>query len=494
MAWRYFNSTGKTGGGGTDTIYIDSYKGSDSTGTGTHLLPYKTIQKGIDEASYSGRVVGITGTDLILTGRFKEGDFVTSRRQNSIIAEGDVYLISPSGTATFDTVVSGAGNGQQFNISTYDNFTLKDYGKLHFEGYDRISFGLGYTSDYITYEVDMSGVYNCVFKDIIFRVGVGVYAGHSRIIKKCIFDNTEIYMYAHLSNGNHPSGSSTVENCNFINGGNVIYWSGYASGLDFRDNYGDSTFTYYDSASVNTGTSVTRMYNNHIEGSSADKFKWYTSAGYTDLDAVQAAQGNVYDNVPYANSPQFNGLNSGDYTYDNVSPNATGGWAGGPIGAYGVGYSTKTLDAVGEWSLSNISITGTGSNSVANLTTSGTGSLTEIKGVQIGFGEDVYIGPVLLPSMIQDFANGEVVDKTKSADGVTASVPTIEIEYSLDSTDGVDGTWSGLIEVPIGVTPMVDGSGKGSGDNTFDPSTANRIPARWVRSKITLRDDEVPLL
>lgn len=463
MVWRYFNDTGLPGGTANpsdNTFYVDSYKGSDLN-VGSNVAPFQTIQKALDSSAAGG-------CDIVLAGRFKEGDFLNQRTDIGLIAEGDVY-IEPD-LATFFRLASGVIS---FNIDVFAGKVLRDYGRLHFKDFDEVTCGGGNGS--------LIGIYRSTFKDIGIYVGGNKYF---KIVKECIFDGSEFKMQ---TAGVYPETQAFVENNNFINGGffNMAY-NGLGGGK-FRDNYGDSLATIVSSYGNAPNNIFWTFEYNHFERNVASSF-W---GSYANMDAFEALDG-VENNLPYAQSPQFSGLNADDYSLDPSSPNATGGWNNGPIGAFDKGYSTNNVDS-GNWTLTNITITGAGAASVANLTAAGVGTLEETVGNQLSATEDVYIGATYFPSLVQDFSVGQVADKTKSADAGTPSIPTLEIGYSLDSTNGVDGIWSAWIEVPIGVVPLEDGAGKGNGDDTFAPSTGAKIPARWVRRRITLRDDEVAL-
>jgi hypothetical protein len=482
MVWRFYNDTLKEGGTVNPThnlFYVDSYKGLDSN-VGSNVAPFQTIQEALDNTAAGG-------SDIVVAGRFKEGDLVTGGAKMSLIAEGNVYIEPAALTTTFK-IETGNPQRTNFNIDAHNGNLVRDYGTLHFKDFNDVVFGQQYSV--ATDLGEKYGAHRTHFKDVEEAGYTNLAFKGISYIKYCVFDNTH-FAHRGMPTGNNILFRPFVENNNVINGGKYECFYNTLTGGVFRDNYFDTSSFYVYSLALGPVAKQWVVSNNHFEGVLAGKFT--IGSTYTNVEDVRVAFVGFDDNGKgSADNPQFKGLNSEDYTYAAGSPNAVGGWNNGPIGAFGVGYSANNFD--GNWdTTNNITITGVGVNSVATITTPGSiGVIEETVGNELSAIKNVYVGATYLPGLVQDFSAGQVADKTKSADAGTPSIPTLEIQTSVDTTNGIDGTWTAWIEVPIGVTPLVDGAGKGNGDDTFNPVTGSNIATKWVRRRITLRDDEVP--
>jgi hypothetical protein len=66
---------------------------------------------------------------------------------------------------------------------------------------------------------------------------------------------------------------------------------------------------------------------------------------------------------------------------------------------------------------------------------------------------------------------------------------TVQIKVSTDNIT-YSPNW---IEVPYGSIPLIDSNGVGSGSATYSSSGNQRIICKYIKYKITLRDDEVTI-
>jgi hypothetical protein len=94
-----------------------------------------------------------------------------------------------------------------------------------------------------------------------------------------------------------------------------------------------------------------------------------------------------------------------------------------------------------------------------------------------------------LPDFEQNPAIGELIS-SRLASFNKPFLISIEIQYSTNGTT-TNGTW---LKVPIGTQPLHDIiNDVGNDDPLFDIDNATAIPCKYLRFKVTLRDNETPI-
>jgi len=503
MAFQYFNDTGIEGGNANaarlaeHTFYVDSYKGSDVTGDGSNTSPFKSIQQALTNASqyFVPAELYRRGADIILSGYFNEGDWSSLAEGISLIAEGNV-VIDGTGYADFNPVI-----GNRVELNVHINYNLyeingnirkrRKYGRFTIQNYTG-DLVLGASNAGQAQNLTKGGVrcYDATF-DTADRFGYDSVYGtkYYNKIAGCVFRDISDTIYGFSYNPGYPI---DVRNCSYFNCAFVYIGTAAVSSM-----YSNYTSCYFDPltkiyiSSFQQLAQYGKFNYNHVEGDTTDKI-YYNGSYYTNRALARTNGGGSFfdpDGREHTDDPEFNAKTEGDYTYPNSAVNATAGLGGNYIGAYGIADNAQNVDNANWIKPSEITILGTGVNSKAVLNTSGSYAMVTNLGIALNVAKDVYLKRVTLPNVVNDYANGGTVDADKSADDGSPSMLTVEIKTSLD-----DVTYStNWIKVPYEGTPLIDATGKGNGDPAFDPNTATRIILRYIKYKITLRDDEVTL-
>jgi len=483
--WQYFNETGLQGGDFDatrrleKTFYVDSYKGNDTTGTGSNLLPYKSLQKVLNQCN----TFSITSVDIIATGYFEEGDFLNTRTKVSLIAEGKVTIkaVLQNGFKLNSAINSFCS----FNYDINGGNKKRNYGQITIKDFPQeVYFGSYY---YLYTPIEKIGCYNVTFKNN--QKVLGLVQSNIDLISGCVFDTPNIINTIYIARFSGFRNMLIEKNSFITNNRLYIQSTGLDGKLTFRDNFcSENTIIYqYDEANY------TPSYNNHILGSFLNKI-YINGSYYNNRDLANAARGFDINGKPYADSPQFNTvLNTTDLTYQIGAPNITGGFDGKQIGAFGLGRGAQAVSDA-NWVATGVDNTTTAGEAV--LTGTPTGTMETTNGIQV---VDNILVPkrlfrLTLPDALIDYQNGYTINTLASSAVDSPAIETVEIKVSADSTNGIDGTWSASwIKVPIEGQPLIDAVGVGNGDDAFDYATKKFIVLTFIKYKITLRDNETPL-
>jgi len=474
--WRFFQDTGLEGGvtASNGIMYVDSYNGSDVTGTGEHDNPVQTIQGALDL---------VTSAKIILAGYFEE-DGIVGSHSPSLIAEGNV-IIDGNGASRLGT--NTYGNSWKVNWSSshgrlrFGTFTFKNYSNI---------FPASTPSQVYCYD---SVFINCTS---IWTNGNAIIYGFSNnlVVNGTLgtFGASNAMIWGYIG--------CNVEHNTFINSNVNGRVTSFITAV-VRANYFDVNSTFWIYGDVDLLFSSGAFDYNHFEGTLVNKFRIGTSLNFSDLyydntEELQAARpAFAINDIASTTDPLFNDPSGEDYTLQPTSPLLKAGHDKKQIGAFNLG-STHSTNDTGVFDYVNIDTTTSG-----EITLSGGGSGTATTKTLQHHELDVkkrLITKTLSPNLEQNFGLGETMGNL-AADN-TPPKTDIEIQYSTSYslTNGVDGTASyngAWLRVPIGEQPYHDTvNNVGNDDPLFDIDNAITIRTRYIKMRITLRDDESPLV
>lgn len=471
--FRFFQETGLIGGTANlanRVFYVDSYNGDDSN-VGSNIAPFQTIQKAIDSCTGAA----VDGADIIVSGYFQEGDFVNiSLKYFSIIAEGNV-IIDGSLNSSFN--LGTGGYRQRLNTSYHNSRNnLREYGYLTIQNFTSLI-------------VDYMIAYNTKF------VNIPLFNSSYRYerLYKCVFKNVTLGGTIYLEADSNNLG--IISHCDFIN--SVINFRGdSANAIIFQSNYLDTT-SLFDCTKIGSGVPLVMNYN-LFEGTIANKIK-VASGTYTNVEAFKVANPTKEVNgLASTTVPLLNDVTNEDYTLQEASPLLKAGHGKKSIGAFEVADITETNSNSAKFDYVNIDTT-TGGEITLTAPGVGTATTKALYHHQIAPKKRL-ITKILAPNLEQSFGLGEVMGSNLAA--ANSPVKTdIEIQYTTDTgtlVDGVagtddnyNGTW---LRVPIGEQPFHDTvNNVGNDDPLFDIDNAVSISSKYVKMKITLRDNEVAI-
>lgn len=435
--WKYYEQTGEAGGT-TSLIYVDSHNGDDAN-PGTHLLPKQSLQGGFDTLSTTGAII-------VISGYFKENNFISVPQNIKILAEG--YCLIDVNGGTFVTLVA-----KNINDLSDDLTNTVDFGFLHIKnGADmatpqsiRTSFYNCYLEDCYNFTQNTNTFIkfkNCLIKDG-FTGGMASRAD----INECVFFGTSV---------GSTSLICSFKNCYLAPSTKIVF--GNIAGANLNYNLFQGTLT--DKITIN-GT------------------------GYNNTEALQVALPTyAVNDLPSTTNPLFNGMSDEDFTPTESSPLLGAGENGVNIGAFNVSIGQAADSA--NWTLSNID--NTTNPDAAVLDGGGSGTLTANAGIQLfADGSRRVISRILLPGTVIDPEFGETVNSQLSSAAGIPSKYSVEIQYSTDGGSTYNGTW---LKVPYGSMPLHDTvNNVGNADPAF--VSGGRISATHVLPRITLRNDDV---
>lgn len=446
--WKYFQQTGKQGGTpnpSDDVYYTDSHNGSDVTGDGSHDNPFATIQKCID-ASTTIR------NDIVCAGVFKEGDFVGQNSQGSIIPEG-VVVIDGDGFTNFVPFSSLI----YINRSWASGGFVGTFGRALIKNYNSVSFlGEHYNTDYENIDTLMNAttyyVEGCSFKNCDIGGAIGSLVGSGSLLT--VFEHNSLFN----------------TDCTIADQQNVY----------FRNNFIDAP-SKVDFAT--NGQYPIELDFNHFEGTLTNKIQIGT-ASYNNTEALQLAEPTIAVNdVASTVDPLLNEMNNKDYTLAEGSPLAAASKTGREIGTFKVAKAIDASDVA--WTLVNIDNTTTSGEAV--LSGSPTGTMETLAGVEL-FPKSRKVTRINLPDFEFNSPLGEMIGNL-AADN-TPYLLDVEIKYSDDNIT-FNTNW---LRTAVGVQPMHDTTNDvGTDDPLYSVATAEAIVCRYMKFKITLRDNETQI-
>lgn len=470
--WRYFQDTGKEGGSpnlAQGVFYIDALNGSDVTGDGSHDNPFKSIQKAMDTKT-------TTYTDYIVAGYFEgvnAGGFISLGTYGAIIAEGNVIF---NGSTAGSFKLSSYGTSYNKDIASGSSF--RNYGRLTFLNYTTAIDG-NYGSG-----VD-DAIYNCDFINCtsLFDPTQSVYGRYKNVLN-CLFKNCII---GGVSGYWAPTTPSTIFHNNFINCN--IRWRGqFAASMNIQSNYFDAT-TILDFTPLGLTNTVAQVMDyNFIEGTLTDKIK-VIGGNYNNVEAFKIAfPTKEMNGLPSTTVPLFNQINTEDYTLQETSPLIKAAHDKKQIGAFGVAYANNDFSNAAVWTATGVDVSVAGE---VTLTASPTGTIetTAATGIQL-FPKKRVVEGIYLPDFEINVGLGEWIGANLAADN-TPFLMDIEIQYS---DDGVTFNAGGYLKVPVGVPPLHDTvNNVGNDDALFDVNNAVPIACKFMKIRVTFRNNEVTI-
>lgn len=222
------------------TYYINADTGSDSTGTGTALLPWKTIQYGYTHSTNGDTLILQKATAYYTPpGAVTWGANGLSSRYVSAAEFGDAYVGNVSG----DYLWSLTGT------YTFTNIIFKNILTTTADGWQAgwiaaVEVGANSSHSYFTFT-------NCKFENIVLGntypnyIGIigGTYYGYAHItFNRCVFSSMGNYLF---SNGGHSGNEFTFNNC-------TIYYTTAAAGYVMFSGIGSMVVTSKNSIFVSS--------------------------------------------------------------------------------------------------------------------------------------------------------------------------------------------------------------------------------------------------
>jgi hypothetical protein len=456
--WKFFQDTGKVGGTanlGHNVAYIDSYNGNDSN-VGSNVAPFKTIQKAIDVMN--------DACDFVVAGDFSNITYTPVRGYGSIICEGEVVFSAPPNTGFYPFLYQNNINKDISNGGKY-----RDYGRAIFKNYDLASALIFIVGNYggTAYKCEFINCQRLSYSPYF----IGFYLG-------CNFVNSN-FNFLGNAYGDYVQANSAVIKCTFIN--TQLIFSSNSASIYVKSCYFDSN-SYFKAYGYNP------FYWNYnfAQGSAANRLV-FGGVSYNDIEAVKAVlpQFGVND-LGSATVPLLNtGTVAGDYTLQEGSPLKFAGHDAEQIGCFTIGNSYAADNIVFDIP-TNVTVTG----GVATLTTPGVGTLETSVGVPL-FSSPRRIGRLSVPGLVVNRSLGEVLGSNLAADN-TPYLQDVEIKFSLD--DITYFPTSGWLRMRTGAPLQYDPiNDVGDDDPLFVKSTAIDVVAKYMKFKVTLRDNEVNL-
>jgi len=437
--WKYFQVTGYASPA-QYTTYVDSHNGNDVTGDGSHDNPFQTIQKAID--------FGVC--DLVLAGTFEgigvAGDFSgTPLNVRSIIAEG-VVTFDGTGITTF-----GIGS-YGFNYNTWNTRARRNYGTFLFKNYTA-QFQMTTTSAY---------AFDCIFDNCSLVFTIGYFAG----IQDILVINSQ---FGNSGTGCRLNQYGEVRNVTLINSQMISYEGSYP----IKNCYFDATSSF---SHIISGFD---MDFNFFEGTLTNKIR-YGGVYYDDIEALQLAHPTqAVNDLPSTTLPLLNQVNDKDFTLQETSPLKDAGDNGRQIGYGKVAKTVGGSDVT--WTTLNIDNTTTPGEAI--LSGSPTGSMTS-GGIEL-FPKARKVTRINLPDFEFNSPLGEMFGNASSDN--TPYLLDVELQYSTDNITYND-TW---LRMAVGIQPKHDTvNDVGTDDPSYDIDNAVNIVCRYMKFRITMRDNE----
>jgi hypothetical protein len=448
--WKYYQQSGLAGGSANPThnkMYIDSHNGSDVTGTGSFDNPVKTIQGAIDEATF--------GFDAIVAGVFEgvggAGDWTGSKGNlRTFIAEG-VVTFEGTGVGSFNSADLG------FNRTVYIDGRRVENGTLVFKNYpvsvSPISTG--------------ARAYDCEFYNC-FLAGGG---NQGAAVVSCLFVDGGV-------SGTMVNSGCPLINCTFINSVANAYL--FAGGT-YKNNYFDAT------SKLNIGSNyvgIPILRNNFFEGTLSQKIK-YRGAYWDNTELVQAAYPEFgVNDLPSTTVPLLNSLNSKDVTLQETSPLKDAGDNGRQIGYGQVAKAIGASDVAWTTTLvDNTTVVGE-----AVLSGAPVGTMETAAGIEL-FPKSRKVTKINLPDFEFNSPLGEMIGNLASDN--TPYLLDVEIKYSDDNVNFIPAGANDWLRMAVGMQPFHDTTNDvGTDDPAYETDKAEIIVCRYMKFRITLRDNE----
>jgi hypothetical protein len=435
--WRYFQETGQAGGT-TSLQYVDSFNGDDAN-SGAYNAPKQSIQGAYDASG--------NNATFVLAGFFNEGDFLNTGTNLRIVSDGFVTL---DGTGFLEAIKT---------TSTCNINQDGDFGTLLYKNYD-LPINFRYASNPPTTYIS-----NVIFDNIGLNHPGLQGSGFTQhiFVDRCLFINS-------LFTCNRPA---YIENNTFINSsemriGNTVDLTRQ------RNNFFDET-SILDYASLTPNV----LNYNFYQGTMTNKIR-VGGVWYDNVEALQAATAYEADSLPSTTDPL---INSDGYSISETSPLRNTGWDKRGIGYTQMSHNTDAT-SVGVWTLSDLVLdTDKFILDVGATVGTATSTLVEV------FSRVRTILSINLPDFVINPFTGETIGRL--ATDRTPYTVSVEIQYSINGTT-TNGTW---LRVPIGTKPMHDTvNDVGNDDPLFDVANAVAIEASHLQYRVTLRNNETPLV
>jgi uncharacterized repeat protein (TIGR01451 family) len=331
---------------GMDTVYVAT-TGSDATGDGTQVNPYRTIGKGITEANPDGTVNVADGTyqehitigkNLNLVGTSQTGTIIdgTSNGRPVTIGAGAIVNMSfftiQNGRVTGDYVYGGG-------IYNNGNLTLNNCTVKTNQANPTTPYGSSYGGG-----IYNAGIMTIKGSTVEYNYATGYYAyggGINNWGTMTIEDSTVQYNQAVSSSDEAKGGGIYNEDTLTIINSNI-------NGNRAQSNYPDDA---YGGGIYNYGTLI--MDNSNLEGNVASGYDAYGGGIYSYYGSMEISNSNINQNLAEAsNTSSYGGgiyLNSGSLTLtnSNVNQNTVTGQSGYSAEGGGIYNSGATMTITG---------------------------------------------------------------------------------------------------------------------------------------------------
>ncbi|WP_109831066.1 DUF1565 domain-containing protein [Reichenbachiella versicolor] len=401
----------------SDTYFVCNKIGNDSTADGSPQLPYKTIKRALANSPN-----GHTG--IIATGRYEEHDL------SSPVVNGSIKLKA-------DGMVILSGNSSQKLV---ENARLLDFEGIHFLGYERIR--------------------------------LSAYLPSLRSVN-CRYENTYLY---ETTNGNASIGFNITGNV-FLNTPVLLSNKSHSPKVVTLNQFHNSPLSIENTSTNNPSGTRYSLLNNYFNSNSnltilgseigAPKISHCCFYG-CNIDDMGTPRANNYFPNCFDTDPLFKG-DPFQYEHNIVesnSPLLLSGLNHSNIGNVSEGFLLN--DTSSEWGISPDLAT---NNSYidGSLTITDNQQASRRESQVLSFGRRV--NPVIDFNALLDFENNVPDSNTNDFHII------YEAQWAVQ--DGIlNGEWKKFI---AGMTPMLDGTGKSTGEDGFDWATAVKIDMWFLK-------------
>lgn len=427
-------------------IYVDPYYGNDTTGAGTKENPYATANKAATMAT-TGQTV------CLASGEYKE--IISSNKNIKWIGEGLVVFNGESlavGSTSF-----GSATWQYFENITFVKYTgTKNAVAFASSGTTITKCRFYYCNTTQASSAGVTITYS-IFVNVVFNV---VAFGSSQI--------------------------STLKN-NIFHTCFGTFWFSLAVGTTVINNHFVNSTMFSNSALGGTKPANTEVDYNNIVNSTLFAASYAALPAWAKTNSLNTAlanHGDIFTDVDLTRNDLV--WWKDDFTLKTTSPNKAVGKAGEHIGAWGVGYSF-TANTIWTNKASSSGLVYNATKAVIELDTGFTTGDLQTNEFDLGanitfdflrvFRQTVYYSSGVASELVDyniDDASNTAVNQRTSYD--------IEVAYS--TTSGAATTFK---KFEMGRQMSVDGTGNGTGEYAYDPTTSVLITARYVRFRLKIR-------
>ena len=217
---------------GPFNYYIDGVAGDDTTGSGTQLRPWKTIQKGADNTA-PGDTVNVKG-GITYTGSTSCGGL-----GNTVVC-----LTSSGSAGSYITYQSWVGTGIPIidALGVSYGFAVASQNYINISGFEIKNASIGFISaGILLYNNHDVTIKNCIIHHNVLNGGFGIYRFSSattnfKFYNNIIFDNIQGIQY----DGSSSLTNEVKNNLIFNNSSAGIGGTGSSVTIDYNDVWGNA--------------------------------------------------------------------------------------------------------------------------------------------------------------------------------------------------------------------------------------------------------------